>query len=212
MNILIEKNYGTPLGKVYSRLFSSNTNIKKFKNKSYKNGISEFFETDEFLIELVEFKIRKPLYNGSIISDSKGYIWRVERLHKGDEYLEIICGIEPTSDSIKLNADGGECLDAICAESNDWILHIGTQDAECMKSNQESNWFPERLIKSISLENPLTNINDNKVITQIPLILADERLYIHYLIAYKEFNVDDVSTWLAVEATKENLENWIGIE
>ncbi len=121
--------------------------------------------------------------------------------------------IEPI-ENIYFDLANGEHLDAIEASNNDWILHIGTEDGEMMNSRAvNNNWFPHRLQNKKEFYLSFTEMEKNGLVTKIPDLKIDERLYLQYICAYDKRSNDptNVNTWLAVDEFKDELENWIGI-
>ncbi len=108
----------------------------------------------------------------------------------------------------------GECLYAIEARNNDWILHIGTEDGEVMNSRAKNNdWFPSRLQNKANIYQSITKINKNRLKIKIPNLRLNERLHIQYICAFdkKKGDINKVNTWLAVDELKAKIENWIGV-
>ena len=53
--------------------------------KKYDNGNSEIINTNGHKIELVSFKVRIPLYNGDSLTDSSGWIFRIEKITEAND-------------------------------------------------------------------------------------------------------------------------------
>ncbi len=51
----------------------------KSQKEKYKNGDSEVFETVGHKVEIISFKLKVPLYNGDNLTDSFGWIFRIEK-------------------------------------------------------------------------------------------------------------------------------------
>ena len=212
---LIDKKYKTPLGTVNCGLTSDKSIINMIKNRTYKNGQSEIYQTFDFQIELIEFKIKTPLYNGDTLTNSKGWIWRIIKQRSNLEHLKFDCKLNDPVRDIEYDVATGEHLDAIEARNNDWVLHIGTEDGEIMNSRANKNdWFPIRLKNKIDLFQPITKMNENGLVTKLPGLRIGERLHIQYICAYDKTSIDinKVNTWLAVDKLKRELENWIGCD
>lgn len=212
-NRLIDKNYETPLGTI-NWLTSNESLINLIDNKSYKNGQSGIYNTTDFQIEIVQFKIRLTLYNGDSLTDSNGWIRRIIRKDNKSEKLQIDCKLTNPLRSIDYDVATGEHLDAIEASNEDWILHIGTEDGEMMNSRAAyNNWFPNRLQNKKDLSWSFTEMKENGFITKIPDLRTDERLHLQYICAYDKRSTDpeNVNTWLAVDVFKDRLEEWIGL-
>ncbi|MDJ1469717.1 hypothetical protein [Xanthocytophaga flava] len=209
---IIEKHYKMPLGIIKCGL-NSQKDIKLVETKSYRNGKSEMFKTSEHKIEIIEFKIPLPLYNGEMITDSLAWIFRIEKISAINELLETYCLLDIISNNIKFDVTTGQNLNAIEASNNEWILHIGTEDGEMLNLRaQDNNWFPQRLESNLELYQKMTETRKNGFMTKIPDLQEGEKIHIQYLTAYDKKEIDNVNTWLAVDEEKRNLEKWIGLE
>jgi hypothetical protein len=210
---LIKKIFATPIGTISCRLTSNKPYITLIENKTYENGQSEIFKTNAYQIELVEFKVRLPLYNGSILTDSRGWIWRIYKQQNNFENLHLDCELIEPTDDINYDFATGEHLDAIEASNKDWILHIGTEDGEVLNSRAAYNdWFPNRLQNTVDFYQSITEIKTNGFTTNIPNLRINEKIHIHYICAYdrRKNDPENINTWLAVDEYIRNLENWIG--
>lgn len=211
MTALINKSFETPLGKVTCCLQSTISEIALQETKTYENGKSEIYRTKGHLIEVVEFKIKQPLYNGETVTDSCGWVWRIQSINDQTEELEITCLLSP-SNEVEFDIATGEHLDAVGAEDNQWTLHIGTEDGEALNYRaQNDDWFPARLLNKADFYQSITRIKTEGVTSTIPILENGEKLHLQYLTAYAERSAESVRTWLAVDEFKEKLENWIGI-
>ncbi|GAB3494286.1 hypothetical protein GCM10027341_10280 [Spirosoma knui] len=207
---LIERNFDTPLGLV--RCGFKSTKAQFLETRAYENGESEIFNSLAYRIEVVTFKIRQPLYNGETVSDSNGWLLRIEKIADGAEEIESFCELEVKNGDVDFDTATGESLDAIEAFNKDWILHIGTEDGEILRSRAElDDWFPPRLRDKVDFSVSITQMKRNGFITHLPDLKVGEKISIHYLTAYDIRNESKVNTWLAVEESKRALENWIGL-
>lgn len=207
----IKRAFRTPLGVVRCGLVC-NGKDSFIEMKKYENGSSEIFKTDGHKIEIVSFKIRVPLYNGDTVTDSFGWIFRIEKTNNINETIETYCLLDKISNEINLGPNSGENLDAIEAYNNDWILHIGTEDGEILNSRAENDdWFPTRLINKVDFYQSITEMKQNGFLTKIPELNKGEKIHIQYLTAYDKKGEQKVNTWLAVDEFKRKLENWIVI-
>lgn len=161
----------------------------------------------------MSFKIRIPLYNGETVSDSYGWIFRIEKIADTHETIETYCLLDKNIDDIEFDIATGEHLDAIQADSQDWTLHIGTEDGETLNSRAENDdWFLHRLGNKVNFYQSITEMKQNGFVTKIPDLNKDERIHIQYLTAYDKRDEQKVNTWLAVDEFIRNLENWIGMK
>lgn len=207
----IERQFETPLGVVRCGLNCAHYDTS-VETKEYKNGHSEIYKTAGHKVEIISFKIRVPLYNGDNLTDSLGWIFRIEKNSDTHESLETYCLLDKKTDDIEFDIATGEHLDAIEAYNQDWTLHIGTEDGEVLYSRAENDdWFPTRLKNKVESYQSITVMKRNGFTTRIPDLAKDEKVHIQYLIAYDKRDMEKVNTWLAVDEFKEKLEYWIGI-
>jgi hypothetical protein len=208
----IERIFETPLGQVICGLSTDSTNVENIGVKEYENGKSISYRIGGHKVELIEFKIKQPLYNGETVKDSNGWIWRIEKIKESIDNLKLSCVLSNYSDNVDFDTAAGEHLDAIEASNNEWTLHIGTEDGEILNSRAESNdWFPDRLKNKVDFYQSITNMLKGGFETEIPELQIGEQIHIQYLSAYDQTNSESVKTWLAVDEFKRKLENWIGI-
>lgn len=207
----IEKYFATPLGVIRCGFLCSEV-IGFVETRKYENGNSEIFKTKGHRIEIISFKIRVPLYNGDDLTDSFGWIFRVEKILDVEERIELHCLLDKKDDSVIFDAATGENLDSIQADDNEWTLNIGTEDGEVLSSRAEMNdWFPIRLKNKVGFYQSITEMRQNGLVTSVPDLWQGEKMHIQYLTAYDRKDDQKVNTWLAVEEFKRKLENWIGI-
>jgi hypothetical protein len=208
----IERIFETPLGQVICGLSTDSTNVENIGVKEYENGKSISYRIGGHKVELIEFKIKQPLYNGETVKDSNGWIWRIEKIKESIDNLKLSCVLSNYSDNVDFDTAAGEHLDAIEASNNEWTLHIGNEDGEILNSRAESNdWFPDRLKNKVDFYQSITNMLKGGFETEIPELQIGEQIHIQYLSAYDQTNSESVRTWLAVDEFKRKLENWIGI-
>ena len=209
---IIDRTFETPLGQVICGLSADSSDIQSIGVKEYENGKSESYSFGGYNIELIEFKIRQPLYNGETVKNSNGWIWRIEKTNETTHILKLSCVLTDYSENVDFDTATGEHLDAIEASDNEWTLHIGTEDGEILNSRAESNdWFPERLKNKVDFYQSITNMLKEGFETEIPELKIGEQIHIQFLCAFDQTNSESVKTWLAVDEFKRKLENWIGL-
>lgn len=207
----IKREFKTPLGVVRCGLICSGQE-NAVEIKKYENGRSEIFKTDGHKIEIVSFKVRVPLYNGDTLTDSFGWIFRIEKTADIYEQIETYCLLDKNNNEVTFDTATGEHLDAIQAYNNEWTLHIGTEDGEVLNSRAENDdWFPVRLKNKVDFYQSITEMNQNGFVTKIPDLNKGEKIHIQYLTAYDKRDEQKVNTWLAVDEIKRKLESWIGL-
>lgn len=211
-HLLIERSFPTPVGVVNCGLSSNKNIIKITDNVTYDNGKSIVFQTLAHIIEVITFKSRLPLYNGQSVTDREGWIWRITKNELEKEILELHCLLTDFPTGIQLGGDPGEHLDAISANNNDWMLHIGTEDGEVMHFRAlNDDGMPSRFMDSLGFSQSFTSMQLNGMITNVPELIIGEKVHFHYLTAYDKYEERTVNTWLAVDEFKHKLENWIGV-
>jgi hypothetical protein len=87
----IKREFKTPLGVIRCG-FTCKGRDRAIETKQYENVSSEIFKTNGHKIEIVSFKIKVPLYNGDSLTDSFGWIFRIEkRLQLSKSLKPIVC-------------------------------------------------------------------------------------------------------------------------
>lgn len=146
------------------------------------------------------------------MTDSFGWIFRIEKTNDIDEKIETYCLLDKINNEITFDTASGENLDAIQVESGIWTLHIGTEDGEVLNSRAENeDWFPPRLKNKVDFYQSISEMKQNGFVTKIPDLKKGEKIHIQYLTSYDKKEEQKVNTWVAVDELKRNLENWIGI-
>ncbi|WP_144666219.1 hypothetical protein [Dokdonia sp. Hel_I_53] len=182
------------------------------KGKSIKMESQFSIKTKGYRIELIEYKMKQPLYNGESVEDSYGWIWRIEKIQQSKEKLKLSCVLTDYPDKVDFVKATGEHLDAIEFSNDEWTLHIGTEDGEILNSRAKSNdWFPKRLENKVDFYQSITKMLKEGFETEIPELNIGEEIHIQYLTAYDKKNAKSINTWLAVDQFKRQLENWIGL-
>ncbi|SDT05161.1 hypothetical protein [Winogradskyella sediminis] len=212
-NTLINRTFNTPLGIISCDLNSNYTFIELQNSGSYKNGTYEKFKTSAHDIELIEFKVKQPFYNGETIADSKCWIWRIEKVKEIFEDLEIKVLITDFPKNSEFDFASGENLDAFEITNDKWKLHIGTEDGEILNYRAENNdWFPTRLLNKKNHWQEITELNKSSILTNVPELKIGEKIHLQYLTAFDKQNTETINTWVAIDEHKSELEKWIGIK
>ncbi len=212
-NILIKRTFNTPLGIISCELNSNLKFIELHSSGNYENGVYQQLKTSSHNIELIEFKIKQPFDIRETITDSKCWVWRIEKVKEQSESLELKVSILDFSKSSKFDFASGENLDAFEVTSNKWKLHIGTEDGFILNRRAENNdWFPKRLMNIENDWQEITELKKSSIRTKVPKLKVGEKIHLQYLTAFDKQNIETINTWLAVDEHKSELEKWIGIK
>lgn len=207
----IKQEFYSPLGVVRCGL-SCSQKTSAVGTKKYENGSSVIFSSEGHNIEMVSFKIKVPLYNGDTLTDSFGWVFRIEKTADIDERISAYCLLDKMSNAVMMAPDTGENLDAITAYNEEWNLHLGSEDGEIIKSRAEAgDWFPPRLKDKVGIFESITEMKANGFVTNTPALKRGEKIHLQYLAAYDRRDEQQCNTWLAVDKFKRELESWIGI-
>jgi hypothetical protein len=211
--LLIKEKFETPLGVVECGLSSSELSIEAIDKKQYDHGESTVYRTSSHIIELITFKRRLPLFNGDVVKDTAGWIWKITKEIDSSETFKLHCLLTPSDVSIKLNgSDPGEHLDSAYMNTEEWMLHVGTEDGEIMHNRAlNEDWMPSRFKNQLSFQGSFTSVQPDGLVTIVPELDFGEHIHFHYLVAYDQQSEVKVNTWFAVDEFKRNLENWIGV-
>ena len=213
--VLIKSDFETKLGIVSTYIESNHSECNftdnEFSIKTSGHQISlEIFELkNEWLPKHMQFEA------------STGWRWFISKINNQKEKLTINCELTNPTNSLKYYPDSGECLDAIKIENQINELHIGTEDTDAhMARSKNNDWMPKRFEKLLGL-NKQNGLNFTKYIpfgfeTKVPELLLNEQIYFHYLVATNTkneivnySNEVDVSTWFAVEQSKNKLDKYL---
>ena len=212
-NTLIKRTFITPLGTISCELNSNFKFVELQNSGTYINGIFERYKTKGHDIELVEFKVKNPFYNGETITDSKCWIWRIWKVNEISENLELKVSVADSPKNSEFDFATGENLDAFEITNNEWKLHIGTEDGFILNRRSENNdWFPKRLINTDKDWQTITELKESSIRTKIPELKVGEKIHLQYLTAFDKQNIETINTWVAVDEHKSELEKWIGIK
>ncbi len=212
-NTLINRKFHTPVGIISCNLNSNFTFLELQNSGTYENGTYERFKTSAHDIELIEFKAKQPFYNGETITDSKCWIWRIEKVKEISENLKLKIAVSDCPKNVEFDFASGENLDAFEITNNEWKLHIGTEDGEILNYRAENDdSFPIRLLNTKNHWQEITELNKSSILTNVPELKIGEKIHLQYLTAFDKQNTETINTWVAVDEHKSELEKWIGIK
>jgi hypothetical protein len=142
--------------------------------------------------------------------------WYVERMTSDPADLTLGCGLL-AEDSMFWDSATGENLAAVEYRNGDQVLHIGTEDDDnlWMRTKNESGWFPPRFESLLKLPSEfsqdLIKLTKQEIEISVPALDVGERVYFHFIAAYQECtSVQDISTWIAVDRSKRQLDDVFG--
>ncbi len=211
---LFNATFDAKLGTIKTCLCSDNELFVEKDRVSYFNGHARIFETSGHRIEVIEFKIRQPLYNGMTVTDSRGWIYRLKKTNDIHELLEVHCVFDNPVKKVNHGPSTGEALDAIEIWDDDktWQINIGTEDGEALQSRAKNNdWMPGRFAEALGFAYSPTDYVPFGFKTMVPELKRSEKICFQYLTAVGKYDEVNIPTWFAVDETKRNLENYIGI-
>ncbi len=213
MFLLKENSFFTPFGTVTCGISSFQNFYEVTGENEYEHGQSISFNTRSYNVEFVTFKRKLPLYNGKTVEDTFGWLWRINKVSADEESIQLHCLLKEHDKDAQLSgADCGEHLDAVMIENGTFVLHIGTEDGEIMHSRALlGDGMPLRLKNSLNFHHSFHQLHPNGFTTAIPSLAVGESIHFHYLSAFNKKNENSINTWLAVDAFKRDLENWVGI-
>lgn len=216
MTTILTSDFKTELGivKSYIQADIPNTILQKKHNcattASYKISFETFELQNDWLPNTMEFKT------------SKGWRWFIQKINNQKENLILYCKIiDPTAD-MEWGYNSGEDLDAIEIKNKTQQLHIGTEDNDAQRKRAiKEDWMPKRFKDQLLIwDNPnylsFTEYIDFGFKTTIPELYEGEKIYFHFLVATNPIkqsiqypNEEDVSTWYAVDQSKEFLDSFL---
>lgn len=169
-------------------------------------------------IKISEFKLPTLINRDDKIGNSIGWSILIESSDNNIDDFLFECRFK---EELKGCMSTGENLDGLqFTIYNTYDLHIGTEDADSVMWRAKlENFMPKRffvLLKNKDFDYAIkhfTDYCDNGFQTRFPKLLKNESIKFHYLIAEKEiFSENDVSTWLAVEKSIEEVDRIIKSE
>jgi hypothetical protein len=213
LNVISAYNIETPLGMVKCGLKGGHIQCDTIGHLTHENGTSIRTETENYSFESRFFNLQITTYHNSCVTAAFGWLWRIKKLTQAQEPIELFCSLKKKRNEIvQFGTASGEALDAIVAFNNDWTLHIGTEDGETLHQRAVNvDGLPERFKQDLGLHNSFTKLTRFGVETTLPQLNIGEEFHIHYLMAYGKREANNVDTWLAVDLSKRQIENWVGI-
>lgn len=213
LNILSIYSFETPLGMVKCGLKGGSIQCDTTGPFKHENGSSIHTKTENYSFESMFFKLPNITDHNNYVTVSCGWVWRIKKHTQARESIELFCSLKKKRNEIvEFDTACGEALDAIEAFNNDWTLHIGTEDGETLRQRAvNGDGMPERLKQDLGFHGSFTKLTRFGVETTVPHLKEGEEFHIHYLMAYGKRELNNVTTWLAVDLAKRQIENWVGI-
>lgn len=206
---VFRETYQSQLGTLELRMNSSNQSSAA----ESRNGV---FATNEHEIAIKTVVPQLDwLPAGMHVECAQAWLFYITKRRVGDEQLSFSIELQLADTAVQCGPDTGESLVAVEFENGIRQMHIGTEDEEVMAYRASiSDYMPARLEPFLSkFETEITTITPQGLITRIPALEMGERFYFHYVIAENPClpSADypgemDISTWLAVEQSKKQLE------
>ncbi len=190
------------------------------KITSHNNKID--ISTENFCIEVYLLKEYEKSYNRNTlypkfnIKEGIGWIFRLKKLTNSIEEVCIRCTLEPNAKDIIREPDSGEHLDSIWFTNHKYELNIGTEDGNVLRDRaKENNWMPSRFQDILGTWQPMfsfTKYLNYGFETEIPILKAEEEIYLHYLVALDDCKPNTVAPSMAVDMPKRNIIKMLGID
>lgn len=211
MNTLYIDEYKTGLGLILLKIESD---IKYECVIAQQNSLTTI-NTLSHHIEIFAFESIKEWLKDTdnAVEQSKGWMIKTTKMSLDKERLRFKCELDANIPLAYMSAGSGEHLDAVCMENQTDVLHIGTEDNEILKYRSSKNdLMPQRLSKEAKLDFLFTKYTDKGFCSDIPTLEKGEQIYFHYLVASNPKkkskcypDEDDISTWFAVDYSKQTL-------
>ena len=152
---------------------------------------------------------------GMRVDAAKAWLLYITKRSTTNEQLTISFKLLHKTSAVQSSANTGQWLTAVEFENAIRQVHIGAQDEEWFALYGEQAWMPGRLVTELNKNGLLiTEITTDGLITKVPKLFANERFYLHYILAESsrrksiEYPDDwDVSTWYVVDQSKKTLED-----
>ncbi|WP_460675875.1 hypothetical protein [Hymenobacter coalescens] len=149
------------------------------------------------------------------VSGVTAWAFYVQKLNAVPEQLTCSLGLVAPTPAVETGADTGQWLTAIELANDTHQVHIGALDEDWFASRAEADlWIPQRLASALgSYQLIITTIEETGLRTQVPQLREGEQFYFHYILAESPRHKSteypdewDISTWYAVEQSREQLE------
>lgn len=210
---LLNRKFQTPLGDVICELKCTHNKYSVLSEVTNNFTTSITIRTASSIITVNDFKIPSNLILKQPILNTNGWTYQIEKLNDDVEDLIISCRLIPKYNDLEFDIATGENLDAIEASNEEFILHIGTEDGQTLRHRSLNNdWMPIRFAEDLINTKLLYGLINDGFETIIPNLNANEKLYIHFLCAIGNKIENNISTWIAVDQDKNDLEANINIQ
>ncbi len=198
------------------------TNLGIIRMSAETDAYDYIIHKDNSKVSSKGHSIRVDKFDLKDISDTENIkyetsrAWRlhIEKINDQQEQLILYCKlINPQTDT-SWGIHSGEHLDALEIENQTDHLHIGTEDGEMIQHRARvSDWMPGRLKDEDGSFKSFTEYVEFGFKTVVPLLENGEKIYFHFIVATNRIkpsidypNERDVSTWLAVDQSKNYLD------
>lgn len=169
-------------------------NSKPFKvetNDLY--AIKAVWQSQDYYIEFLKFKFNPIVPSGMIVDDCICIAWRLKALKSLTPSFSCLLKTDLIG-----SPDSGQGLMAQTFMNQNVSLAIGTEDEEFLSSRAlVEDWMPERLRDAINPCQIKCVTNGMKV--NFPYLLTNERMQMHFIVAWSSQKDADSVTWFAAE-------------
>jgi hypothetical protein len=145
-----------------------------------------------------------------------GCFWQWWFTRTGPDEAEFIlcCGLD--AHTATHDPATGEDLAAVVYYTKEQVLHIGTEDDKYLRyrAKDTSGALPQRFgelphDRWEGLLDDMIRLSENGIRLTVPELQIGETMYFHVIAAYKRTNPqEDISTWLAVDRRKSELDSF----
>ena len=202
----------TPLGVVRCELMSSASVVLSDEDQNIARSVGFNIKRNRqaLPVDWNRGKTQAP----SLIDGGCFWQWSFTRTGPGEAEFIICCGLDASTATY--DPATGEDLAAVVYYTKDQVLHIGTEDDKYLRyrAKDTSGSLPTRFgelpIDSWEgLLDDMIHLSEHGIRLTVPELQMDETMYFHVIAAYKQTNPQaDISTWLAVDRRKSDLDSF----
>ena len=202
----------TPLGVVRCELMSNASVVVSNEDQHTANSVGFNIKRNRqaLPIDWNQGKTQAP----SLIDGGCFWQWWFTRTGPGEAEFILCCGLD--AHIATYDPATGEDLAAVVYYTQEQVLHIGTEDDKYLRyrAKDTSGALPQRFgelpyDRWEGLLDDMIRLSENGIRLTVPELQIGETMYFHVIAAYKRTNPqEDISTWLAVDRRKSELDSF----